>query len=171
MQNGKSNLPEDKLDMRFQIEQLGQLQDLAVYVGAVLLAVGIVVLGVTGLGWFVLQWYRYRDREQKSLESVLMQVAVPRDNEVKIHAAEQMFAALSSIAKSGFKSKFNAQDHFAFEIVALKEDIRFYVHCHKKLKDLVEKQIHGAYPGADVKEVDEYNIFSEISTPHNSQSG
>jgi hypothetical protein len=27
--------------------------------------------------------------------------------------------------------------------------------------DLVEKQFHGAYPGADIKEVDDYNIFSE----------
>src|SRR5207245_1017681 len=27
--------------------------------------------------------------------------------------------------------------------------------------DLVEKQIHGAYQGADVQEIEEYNIFSE----------
>ncbi len=27
--------------------------------------------------------------------------------------------------------------------------------------DLVEKQIHGAYPGADIKEVEEYSIFSQ----------
>jgi len=27
--------------------------------------------------------------------------------------------------------------------------------------DLVEKQIHGAYPGADIKETEEYSIFSE----------
>jgi len=31
----------------------------------------------------------------------------------------------------------------------------------EKLKDLVEKQIHGTYPGADVKEVDEYSVFSD----------
>ena len=27
--------------------------------------------------------------------------------------------------------------------------------------DLVEKQIHGSYPGADIKLTDEYNIFTE----------
>ncbi len=147
--------------MQFQVEQLSQLQDLAIYFGMVLLVMGMVILGVVGLGWFLLQWYRYKDREQKSLESVLLQVAVPRDNEIKIDAAEQMFAALSSTAKSGFWANFKAQDHFSFELVALKENIRFYVHTHKSLRDLVEKQIHGAYPGAIVDEVDEYNIFSE----------
>jgi len=29
------------------------------------------------------------------------------------------------------------------------------------LKDLIEKQIHGAYPGAEIQEVDEYNIFDD----------
>lgn len=50
---------------------------------------------------------------------------------------------------------------FAFEIVALKEQLVFHVSCPKHLRDLVEKQIHGAYPNADLKEVDEVNIFSE----------
>jgi len=31
-----------------------------------------------------------------------MQVAVPRDNEIKIDAAEQLFASLHSIAHGGF---------------------------------------------------------------------
>jgi hypothetical protein len=33
--------------------------------------------------------------------------------------------------------------------------------CPLELRDMLEKQIHGAYPGADIREVDEYNIFSE----------
>src|SRR3989338_8322690 len=49
----------------------------------------------------------------------------------------------------------------SLEIVALPEEIKFYVSCSKSLQDLVEKQIHGAYPGADVRELEEYNIFSE----------
>jgi hypothetical protein len=92
---------------------------------------------------------------------VLLSVAVPRDNEIKIDAAEQLFASLHGIFKGGFWSFLKPQEHVSFEIVAKKEDIRFYVSIPKKLVDLVEKQIHGAYPGADVKEVEEYNIFSE----------
>ena len=30
----------------------------------------------------------------------------------------------------------------------------------KKLKDLIEKQINGQYPDAEVTEVDEYNVFT-----------
>ena len=37
----------------------------------------------------------------------------------------------------------------------------FMWQCRKNLTDLVEKQIHGAYPGADIKQVEEYSIFSE----------
>jgi len=112
-------------------------------------------------GYFAIIWWRHRKREEKSLDFVLMEVAVPRDNEIKIDAAEQMIASLYSIHKGGMFSFLEPQDHFSFEIVALPEDIRFYVSCPIHLKDLVEKQIHGAYPGAEVKEVEEYNIFSE----------
>ncbi len=45
--------------------------------------------------------------------------------------------------------------------MARKEDIRFYIVVPNKLRDLVEKQIHGSYPGADIRMVDEPNIFSE----------
>jgi len=130
------------------------------------LLVGLAVaLGLLGLGlvayaaFFV---WRYRNREEYSLSFVLLEVAVPRDNELKIDVAEQMFASMASIRKGGkFGGKFTNQDYFCFEIVARKEDIRFYVAVPEKLRDMVEKQIHGAYQGALVKEVDEYNIFSE----------
>jgi len=113
------------------------------------------------LGDVLLVWYRNRGREERSLKYVLLQVAVPRDNEIKIDAAEQMVSAFSSIYKGGRFSFLKLQDHLSFEIVGLPEDIRFYVSVPSSLCDMVEKQIHGAYPGADIKEVNEYNIFSE----------
>jgi len=113
------------------------------------------------LGYAILTWWRYRDREKRSLEYVLLQVALPADNEIKIDAAEQMFSSLYSVKKGGFLSFLKPQEHLTLEIVALPEDIRFYVSCHRKLQDLVEKQINGAYPDAEIKEVPEYNIFSE----------
>src|SRR3989344_5710048 len=96
--------------------KLVDLQQMAIYLGVLVVATGMVVLGLVGLGWFVVQWWRHKDREKKSLESVLIQVAVPRDNEIKIDAAEQMIAALASVGKSGFKSNFESQNHFSFEI-------------------------------------------------------
>ncbi len=128
-----------------------------------------------GLGYALILWYRNRDREHEALESTLLQVAVSRDNEIKIDAAEQMFSSLGSLHKGGRFSFLTRQPHISFEIVGMPGDIRFYVHTPKKLQDLVEKQINGAYPDADIVVVDEtagkqrvgnlvgneYNIFSK----------
>jgi len=123
---------------------------------AVLAALGLAFLGYLG---FLL--FKHRGREARSLDFVLLQVALPRENEIKIDAAEQLFASLFTIKKGGWFSFLRPQKHLSFEIVAKHEDIRFYVSLPSELRDLVEKQIHAAYPGAEVVEVPEYNIFSE----------
>jgi hypothetical protein len=123
----------------------------------VLLAVGVYV-------WIVYQ--RHKDREKSSLSMVCLQVAVPRDNEIKIDAMEQIFSSLYSIKKGskgplGLLTFLQVQPHISFEIVGRKEDIRFYIVVPEKLRDLLEKQIHGGYPGAEIKIVDEPTIFDE----------
>jgi len=107
------------------------------------------------------QWFKYRKREEYALDFVTLLIKVPKENEIKVDAAEQMFASLFSLKKSGFLSFLEPEDLFSFEIVAMKEDIALYVNCPRRIRDLVEKQIHGAYPGADIHEEDEVNIFSE----------
>lgn len=123
--------------------------------------VGIFAVLAFTLGYFALIFFRNRKREERSLDSVLLQVAVPKGNEIKIDAMEQIFASLASIKKGGWKQKFDIQPTVSFEIVAKKEDIRFFVWVPKKLQDLVEKTIHGGYPDAEVVVVPEYNIFTE----------
>ncbi len=139
------------LDLIYRMEMLG----------VSLLFMSIFLAGLVGLAYLAFLLWKYRNREEHSLEYVLLQVAVPRDNEIKIDAAEQLFASLHSIHHGGFWSFLKPQEHVSFEIVAKSEDIRFYVSVPRKLMDLVEKQIHGAYPGADIKETEEYSIFSE----------
>lgn len=139
-----------------------------------LFGAAILVLILYFLVYMVFLFLKFRDREKESLDSTLLQVAVPRENEIKIDAAEQMFSSLLSIKKGGFMSFLKAQPAISFEIVGVPGDIRFFIHTPNKLKDLVEKQIHGAYPDAEIKQVDhsvfqnkqyvigdEYNIFSE----------
>lgn len=111
--------------------------------------------------YMLFQWFKNRKREEYALDFVTLMVRLPRENEIKIDAAEQMFASLYSLKKTGFFSFLEPEDVFSFEMVAMKEDISFYVNCPRKIRDLVEKQIHGAYPGADIQEQDEVNIFSE----------
>ena len=126
-----------------------------------LLSLSVFALFLGVLRYVAFVAFKHRGREKRSLDSVLLEVAVPRDNEIKIDAAEQMFAALFSIRKGGFWQKFKIQDTISFEIVARNEDIRFYVWCPKRLQDLIEKQIHGAFPDAQINLVPEHNIFSE----------
>ncbi|MBI2327027.1 type IV secretion system DNA-binding domain-containing protein [Candidatus Curtissbacteria bacterium] len=144
-----------------QIDILSGFELVARSLGFLFLAFLILSALAFVVGWALVLWMRNKDREEKSLDFVLMQVSVPRDNEIKIDAAEQMFSSLYSIYQGGTFSFLKPQEHFSLEIVALPEEIKFYVSCPKSLQDLVEKQIHGAYPGADVHEVEEYNIFSE----------
>jgi len=110
---------------------------------------------------FLLAILKGRGREERSIDSVLLQVAVPKGNEVKIDAIEQMFSSLYSVKKGGWKQKYSTQPAISFEIVAKQEDIRFYIWTPKPFQDLIEKQIHGAYPDAEITEVSEYNIFPE----------
>ncbi|BCX14379.1 MAG: hypothetical protein KatS3mg088_062 [Patescibacteria group bacterium] len=116
---------------------------------------------LTGFGFVVFTLFRWRGREKDSIDSVLLRVLVPRSNEVKIDAMEQVFASLFSIKKGGWKQKFSFQPSISFEIVAREGSINFYVWCPTKFKDMVEKQINGAYPDAEIVEVPEYNIFTE----------
>ena len=126
----------------------------------------VLLLGV-GVVFFVVFFYsifiilRFRGREERSVDSVLLQVAVPRGNEIKIDAMEQLFASLYSVKKGGWKQRFSVQPTVSFEIVGRSESIRFYVWTPKSLQDLIEKQIHGAYPDAEILEVSEYNIFTK----------
>src|SRR3989304_4589225 len=126
-----------------------------------LILLGAFAVFLVTLGFVAFTFFKFRGREQVSIDSVLLQVAVPRGNEIKIDAMEQLFASLASIKKGGFWQKFSIQPAISFEIVAKPEDIRFYVWAPKRLQDLVEKQIHGAYPDAEIVEIQEYNIFSE----------
>jgi len=133
------------------------------FTGIIFAAIGIALLIflLVALGYAIFIYFKNRDREGNSIDSVLLQVAVPRNNEAKIDVMEQLFSSLYSMKKGGWKQKFSVQPAISFEIVAKLEDIRFYVWAPKKLKDQVEKQINGAYPDADIIEVDEYNIFTK----------
>jgi len=125
----------------------------------VFLALGF--CGLLALGYAFLLWIRNRNREEYSLSFVTLEVALPRDNEIKIDAAEQLFASLYSVKNDEWYSFLLSEHAVSFEIVGKKEDIRFYVSVPHELMELVEKQIHGAYPGAEIKTVEEPTIFTE----------
>lgn len=138
---------------------INNLGFLVQYTLVVLLGLTLVI-GALIFCWMIfVVWLRNRNREDVSMKFVLMEIAVPKDNEVKVDAVEQMFSSLYSLKKGGYWQKFKSQQHLSLEIVGKKEDIRFYVSCHKDNAELVEKLIAGTYSGVQTKQVDEYNIF------------
>jgi len=138
----------------------------------------LLIIGAAGfgLGYLFIIWYSNREREKKSLDSTLIQVTMPSDNEIKIDAAEQFFASFTGIKTSGMFAFLKYKPHISFEIVGMSEDIRFYIYAPNKYKDIIEKQINASYPDAEIRAVDEggrgnakegyiigneYNIFSK----------
>lgn len=124
---------------------------------ASLLAAGLTFV----LIYLIIIYMRLKKREQISLEMVTVEVKLSKENEIKIDAADQMFSSFSSLKKSGFFSFLEVDDVIAFEIVAKKAEIKFYVSAPKRIIDLVEKTIYSYYQNADIKKVEEPNIFSE----------
>lgn len=126
----------------------------------ILMGAAGLIAGLVGGGYLGLKYFQYRKREQNSLDFIVLQLTVPRDNEIKIDAAEQLFSSLSGLrAPTGFFKFLKMPNHLSLEIIARNEDIRFYVACSKKLRDMVEKQIHGTYPDCEAVEVNEQNIY------------
>ena len=140
---------------------LAELISQASYFLFILMAIGLSFLVLLGLVYGLILFLRHSRREEQSLSYVLLQIVLPADNEIKIDAAEQMFASLYAIKKGGWFKFSRLQPHLSFEVVAKNEDIRFYVSIPEKLRDMVEKQINGAYPDAEILQVPEYTIFSE----------
>src|SRR5438046_2990010 len=93
---------------------------------AILVAIAALGLVLVAGGFYFYKyfvgWIKYRDREKRSLGYVLLQIIVPKDNEIKIDAAEQLFATFASIKKhGGMFSSFKPQPIISFEIVATHE--------------------------------------------------
>lgn len=141
---------------------------LAIFV-TLLVLFGIISIITVGFLIFLGYARRTRDKQnfERSIKSSLFEVRVPRTNDIEPSAADQMFSSLSAIAapnKTWIDRLFKTKNSISFEIVALPESIRFYVCTPERIAQLVEKQIHSAYPEADIKKVEEYNIFSEDSS-------
>ena len=126
----------------------------------------ILVIGFGVLAFFKVKKRLIRkDRNEKAKEWVLYEVRVPRGNETEIGVAEKMFSNLVGIGGKGkgLAEKFTVNNCISFEIMALPGEIKFYVYSPRKFADLVEKQILGSYQDAEVRKVDDYNIFTKGS--------
>lgn len=91
-----------------------------------------------------------------NVDSVLLMLEIPRTNDKKELAAEQLFASLHGILrdKNELKNSGGVQEHLSFEIVSTAGQIRFYVWVPKILQSFVEGQIYSQYPTVQIFKCD-----------------
>lgn len=146
------------------------------------LIIGIIVVGVVLAAILYVVYWQYRKvlREAKNYERGLkmipMLIHLPpssddidvgsRDSrevvEEAISQAQVMYNIVASTATKGFKSRLYGQRHFAFEIIASKGLIHYYVVVPVVLAEVVRQSVIAAYPTARLEECEEHNIFNPV---------
>lgn len=87
-------------------------------------------------------------------EHCLLMLEIPRTNDKKELAAEQMLAALHGILRSKRELRLSGtlQEHISLEIAAIGQRIRLYIWTPKHLQAFVEGQIYAQYPTVQIYE-------------------
>ena len=102
-----------------------------------------------------------------NVDSVLLMLEIPRENDKKELAAEQLFASLHGILrdKKELKNSGGIQEHLSFEIVSTAGQIRFYVWVPKVLQNFVEGQIYSQYPTVQIYKMNEDYVDERTKYP------
>jgi hypothetical protein len=136
----------------------------------------IAALGVLGavMYFLVVDFLRKKSWAPRILDSVFLEISVPKDsaasdNEAQkeekdlISVAEQFFTTVIHEGEKDLHHYLDINDYISFEIAAVGKKIAFYINVPKKLQALVEKQLHAQYPKAHIDVVKPYNIFRKGS--------
>jgi len=128
---------------------------------------------------FLLQWYVWlpivlilayltwrnnrKANNEMDVEGDLLILEIPKANDKKELAAEQLFASLHGILRDRQERKLNGgvQEHLSFEIASVNGQIRFYTWVPKTLRSFVEGQIYSQYPTVQIREADEDYVAHE----------
>ena len=88
----------------------------------------------------------------------MLLLQVPRTNDKKALAAEQMLASLHGLLTLPSTSAWSepTRERISFEIAVINKRIGFYVWMPKYLKDFVAEQIYAQYPTVQISEVEDY---------------
>ncbi len=92
-----------------------------------------------------------------NVDSVLLMLEIPKDNDKNELSAEQMFMALHGILRDAqeLKNSGGVQEHLSFEIASTGNQIRFFVWVPKIYQSFVEGQIYAQYPSVQIYRMDE----------------
>ncbi len=102
-----------------------------------------------------------KQSQELEVDGAVLLLQVPRTNEKKELAAEQMLASLHGLLLSShatFLGSKNIRERLSFEIAVKAKRIGFYVWVPNYLKSFVEEQIYAQYPTVHISEVPDYTI-------------
>src|SRR5579871_4504843 len=110
--------------------------------------------------------FKRRGREVSPPAGVVLLLQVPRTNEKKELAAEQLFASLHGLLLTAEKRQFKGalRERVSFEIAVQHKRIGFYVWVPNELKSFVEEKIYAQYPTVHISEVPDYTEAETGST-------
>jgi len=135
----------------------------------------ILVFLIVFLGILILHLFLQRKKERgfftRGMNLTLFLVTLPQrvEKEEKISledylkTTEQFYSSLAGIKEPSFLKRFLlGNPAFVFEIAVhrIGEEIYFYVACPRSIAGMIEKQILGFWPKAQVQPVPDYNIFN-----------
>lgn len=140
----------------------------------------IMILGIS-FGFVAYLFYRKALRRAKNIERGLKMVPLlihlpPRSSDTeagardvrevmreKVGQAQVLYNMIAGTATEGFKSRFYGQRHIALEMVASAGMIHFYAAVPVALVEVVSNAIQTAYPGAQIEESEDHNLFNPQS--------
>jgi len=119
------------------------------------------------LAFFTWRNYRKAELAAFSADADLLILEIPKTNDKKELAAEQMFASLHGILRDAEELKANGghQEHLSFEFASVNGQIRFYVWVPKSLRSFVEGQIYSQYPTVQIRLAEEDYTMHEYDHP------
>ena len=102
-----------------------------------------------------------------NVDSVLLMLEIPKDNDKKELSAEQLFASLHGILRDRNELKHSGgiQEHLSFEIASTGNQIRFFVWVPKVLQSFVEGQIYSQYPSVQIYRMKEDYVDRRTQYP------
>lgn len=139
------------------------------------LSTGIALAIVFVAGLVVLGSMRTKGRMQRALNMTLFLVKILREAPAStptgtpaksekdlISVAEQMLASFSNIHSKGWNKFLYGEPYVALEMAVhhVGEETYFYLAVPKTQEDIIQKQLYGYYPTAEISKVLDYNIFN-----------
>ncbi len=107
-------------------------------------------------------------QSSQSVQSKVLLLRVPRTNEKKELAAEQMFASIHGLLLKERSSLFGrtTREHLSFEIASLHKQTGFYIWVPEHLVSYIEEQVYAQYPSVQISEVEDYMLHGNEYSAH-----